>query len=400
MSSDPKITIYYGPLAWFKEKSEPKRPVALMDLVRERDEATRVITHRVTQHGAESDEMVELPKPKRPGHVAAQSGDYASLNDHVITNFAGWIRELNPKHLYLHNPPFHVHKQLERSFSVKTERYNYPVVTRETLVKFRDHYAEHLVGQVSAKEALLAALYPLTRQGRSKPVVVMLYGPSGVGKTESAEFINKLLIGTLMRKQFSMFHNDQFASYVFGGKLSESSFAHDLLDRESGVILIDEFDKANPVFHSAFYQLFDSGVFEDKNYSVTLGPELIICTSNYDSEQDVQRALGDALYSRFDALIRFEPLSADEIKEIIDRLVNARFESLDAEEKSHVDLDVVRDLLHSAAGRMGNVRKLSKVVEELISLMLVRAVLDGQTRSPTETEKGIEGASLRGGLRD
>jgi ATP-dependent Clp protease ATP-binding subunit ClpA len=155
-----------------------------------------------------------------------------------------------------------------------------------------------------------------------------------------------------------------------------SPFAHDLLDRESGVILIDEFDKASSVFHSAFYQLFDGGVFEDKNYSVTLGPALVICTSNYNSESDIRKALGDALYSRFDALIRFEPLSKDEVRQVIDRLVYARVGELDESEERSIDADAVRSILHSNASKLGNVRKLSKTVDEVISLLLVRAVLD------------------------
>ena len=63
-----------------------------------------------------------------------------------------------------------------------------------------------------------------------------------------------------------MFQNNEFATYLFGGKYNEKSFAQDLLARRSNVILLDEFDKANPIFHSAFYQLFDEGIYEDTNF--------------------------------------------------------------------------------------------------------------------------------------
>ena len=39
---------------------------------------------------------------------------------------------------------------------------------------------------------------------------------------------------------------------LFGGKYNEKSFAKDLIARDSNVILLDEFDKAYSVFHSAF----------------------------------------------------------------------------------------------------------------------------------------------------
>jgi ATP-dependent Clp protease ATP-binding subunit ClpA len=377
MPSDTKVTVYYGPLSWFDEQVEDLPCDSLMEIVYARDEAKRQF--RVVVPDQEESEQEE---PERPEHVVAESGDYASLNEHAITNFAGLIRSIDPEHLHLHNPPAQVQAQMERTFSVTdVKRYQYPVVTRDTLVRLRKGFGDHLVGQAAVRETLLAALYPLTKKQRTKPVVLMFYGPSGVGKTETAQFVNGLLGGALLRKQFSMFHNDKFASYLFGGTHSESSFAHDLLDRESGVILIDEFDKANPVFHSAFYQLFDGGVFEDKNYKVQVGPSLIICTSNYGSEKEIREALGDALYSRFDSLIAFQPLTRDEILQVIVRVVSARLADLSSEEQKHLDVGFLMTRLGSLANNFANVRKLGKIVDELISLVLVRAFLDEEPQS-------------------
>ena len=371
MPADITVTIYYGPLSWFEEQTGKKNHAGLLDIVYERDEANRRHTHVVE---GQTPPPAEKPA-RRPKRVVAESTDFASLNEHVITNFAGLVRSINPEHLFLHNPPLNVQAQLERAFTTTIKRYTYPVVTRDTLVRFRDGFAHHLVGQAPVKESLLAALYPLTTAQRIKPVVLMFYGPSGVGKTETAQFVNGLLGGTLLRKQFSMFHNEKFASYLFGGTHSEASFARDLLDRESGVILIDEFDKANSVFHSAFYQLFDGGVFEDKNYSVQLGPSLIICTSNYGTEDEIRKALGDALYSRFDSLVHFKPLSKPEISQVIDRLVDDRYGHLSPDEQARLTPDGLKTLLYPLADRSGNVRKLGKLVDEVISLVLVRAVL-------------------------
>lgn len=371
MASDTKVAVYYGPLSWFEEQLRSGSRRYLLDAVDERDEEKRHIRHTVDGQDAE-DAEASVPRPTR---LVAVSTDYASVQEHAITNFVRLIREINPEHLLLHNPPALIQAQLDRVFKTDVKRFDYPVVTRETLVKFRDGFADRLVGQRSVRERMLAALYPLTTTRRTKPVVLMFYGPSGVGKTETAQFVNGLLGGELLRKQFSMFHSDKFASYLFGGTHSEASFARDLLDRSSGVILIDEFDKANTVFHSAFYEVFDEGVFEDKNYRVQLGPALIICTSNYGSEDEIRHVLGDALYSRFDALIPFEPLSSDEVKQVIDRLVDGRLAKLSPDELARLDADEIKAMLHARASGTGNVRKLGKLVDEVISLVLVRAVL-------------------------
>ena len=378
------VTIYYGPLSWFKEQTSKKKRTGLLDIVYERDEANRRHTHVVEGQ----DPPPPGRPPRRPKRVAAESNDFASLNEHVITNFAGLVRSISPEHLFLHNPPVNVHAQLARAFTTTVERYDYPAVTRNTLAQFRDGFADHLVGQHAVKESLLAALYPLATPRRKTPVVLMFYGPSGVGKTETAQFVNGLLGGTLLRKQFSMFHNEKFASYLFGGTHSEASFARDLLDRESGVILIDEFDKANSVFHSAFYQLFDGGVFEDKNYRVQLGPSLIVCTSNYGTEDEIRKALGDALYSRFDSLVHFKPLSKPEIQQVVDRLVDNRYANLSSEEQALLTTDGLRGLLYPLADASGNVRKLGKLVDEVISLLLVRALLDAVPASEHSDPKG------------
>jgi ATP-dependent Clp protease ATP-binding subunit ClpA len=383
MSGDTKVTIFFGPLSWFNEQLGDKEYKGLMELVIERDEATRRHVHVVEGQ----DPVPEGEPTHRPKRVVAESGDYATLNEHVITNFAGLIRSIDPEHLYLHNPPAAVQTQLERVFGVKKDhvkRYEYPVVTRKTLLDIHDGFGSHLVGQESVKEQLLAALYPLTSAGRTKPVVLMFYGPSGVGKTETAQFVNGLLGGELMRKQFSMFHNERFASYLFGGHHSEASFAHELLDRESGVILVDEFDKANPIFHSAFYQLFDEGTFEDRNYRVELGPALIICTSNYGTEKEIRQTLGDALYSRFDALIRYEELTPEQIQQIIDKLINKRLAVLQEDELQQLDVEALRTGLYRLSGNVGNVRKLGKRVDEVISLQLVRSTLDQERSEGSE----------------
>jgi ATP-dependent Clp protease ATP-binding subunit ClpA len=370
MKNKIKVTIFYGPLSWFKSQLGREKYISLFEVVTELDVARNQVTVTLQGHEVEPEEVT------RQRLIVAESGDYASLNEHAITNFAGWIRLINPQQLILHNPPAVIHAHIERVFGADVKRHDYPSVTSETLVEIHDGFENHLVGQEKVREQLLAAMYPLTSAERTKPVVLMFYGPSGVGKTETAQFVNGLLGGKLMRKQFSMFHSDKFASYLFGGTHAEASFAHDLLDRESGVILIDEFDKANPVFHSAFYQLFDSGEFEDRNYHVELGPALIICTSNYGSEAQVRQTLGDALYSRFDALIRFEELKPDHLRQIIDKLMEHRLSHLSARESALFDRADLVAKLHRLASMGGNVRKLGKQVDEVISLRLVRSLLD------------------------
>ncbi|OCI32810.1 AAA family ATPase [Oerskovia enterophila] len=380
MPTDIAVTIYYGPRSWFEGQLPARRRrkrTFLLDVVYKRDEEARSVRHiHVLPDGTQAPVGAAAEKPRRPRNVVAGSNDYASLNEHAISNFSGLVRSVRPKRLHLHNPPTQVAAQMQREFHVEVKKFDYPTITPQVLRAVGTGWGGHLMGQDGVCERLMAALYPLIRNGRTKPVVLLLLGPSGVGKTETAHFINGLLGGTLMRKQFSMYHSEKFASYLFGGTHSEPSFAHDLLDRESGVILLDELDKANPTFHSGFYQLFDDGIFEDKNYTAVLGPSLIICTTNYRSEAEAISALGDALCSRFDAVIEYKPLLPEALQQITDSMIEKSCAVLTDGERDRIDVDEIKGWFRKSSGQESNVRRLKKIVNEVIARRLVQTMVD------------------------
>ena len=374
------IEIYYGPLSWFRKQVRGEEYHYLLDIINELDKENRQFIHRIAGQKNSEEEKVK----KQVRCIVAESMDFVSLQEHAIMNFFGLLRPVNPEKIILHNPPHHIHTYIEREFSnFNVEKYSYPVIRESNLVEFYQDLPNNIIGQDKAKELLSAALYPLINRQREKPVVLMLYGPSGVGKTETAKFLSRLTGGSLMRKQFSMFQNEKFSSYIFGGSHSEDSFARDLLNRESGVILLDEFDKANSIFHSAFYQFFDDGIFEDKNYRVELGASLVICTSNYATEGEIRQELGDPLYSRFDALIEFMPLSKGDLRRVVSRLVDNRYKNLNPYEQRVICRDEIKDKIYSVIANTGNIRKLDKLIEGLISLKLMRELVSGHLSNNT-----------------
>lgn len=405
MPTDPRIVVYYGPLDWFRTESEAdgaSRTKTLLDQVHLYAEHNRKSSLFVTTTEGTPNTTRRIRKPKRASHVVAESGSFASLNELALVNFADFVRESRPKNLYLHNPPRSVVTQLQRVFADTTVRsYDYPTVNIDVLRRFRDEYNDTIIGQPDVCDRMLASLLPLTRDDHQRPVVVMFHGPSGVGKTETARFISRLLDGNLMRKQFSMFHTNKFASYLFGGEHSEGSLAKDLLDRESSVILFDEFDKAEEVFHSAFYELFDEGVFEDTTYRVEVGRAVIICTSNYTSEDEVRSAVGDAMFSRFSAVIEFTNLSADDLLIVINQLIVDRLNGLTDDERERIDApDLHRRLLSELIGQHGNVRQLGKTIDEAVNSRLVDIILaqppapntSSSSQLPTPDEPSVTAA--------
>ena len=185
----------------------------------------------------------------------------------------------------------------------------------------------------------------------------------------------ELLGGVLLRKQFSMYQNNEFSNYLFGGKHNQKSFAKDLLARDSNVILLDEFDKANPVFHSAFYQLFDEGVYVDKNFTVKMQNSVIICTSNYMSEKEIKSALGEPIFSRFDVIIKFEKLKANAIYKIMEKEFDKQYSVLDKYEQDIIDKCDIKDKIFALSTRLENARQIRKIIREAFSAALIQELL-------------------------
>ncbi len=48
---------------------------------------------------------------------------------------------------------------------------------------------------------------------------------------------------------------------------------------------------------------------------------LIICTANYDEENEIRNDLGDPIYYRFNDLIKFQPLNVNTKKKLLKELL-------------------------------------------------------------------------------
>lgn len=171
-----------------------------------------------------------------------------------------------------------------------------------------------------------------------------------------------------------MFQGGEFANYLFGGKYNEKSFAQDLMARESNVILLDEFDKANPIFHSAFYQLFDDGVYADPNYEADVNNAIIICTSNYSNRREIEEKLGAPIYNRFDAIIEFDELTTEAKKKIAEIAIR----ECEKDFKAIVLSDQTKENLIKKCASLSNARAIQRIVKETFSLLGIRHICNSE----------------------
>jgi ATP-dependent Clp protease ATP-binding subunit ClpA len=359
-----KINIFYGPITQFNLIIPTEGTISLSEMVRWSD---------ARRSNPIEDELIGTYN-----YLTVSTEEYGGVTDAFIERFIISIliyqNQLGYKEILLHNPPARIYNQIQiykDHFELSIRYTSYPKITRDALKEIKENFDKKIFGQPQVKTDILTSLYDLSNNHNSKPKIIMLYGPPGVGKTETAHFINQAINvdNRLLRKQFSMYHNDSFYSYIFGDRTN--SFAKDLIDRESNVILLDEFDKCNKVFFSAFYQLFDEGIYEDKYYEVNLQNAVILCTSNYLSESDIRNNLGDAIFSRFDAFINFHTFS-DEVKEqLIDKVYNEEIVKYTAADIQVISQSNIPDLLKQHLSSINNVRDIKRYIKQMIATPLI-----------------------------
>lgn len=311
-------------------------------------------------------------------YCVVKADDYGSVLPHVLSNFSTIITlNCDIDCLLVHNPPRRVEESLRvyDASIIENKESDYQNISREKLKGIFKKLNSDILGQRECKKQMITGLYKLYKEQTNKPVILMFYGPSGVGKTESAKCISRSLGGELLRIQFSMMQTGEAFNYVFGSEHSNSSLAKDMLSRESNIILIDEFDKVDPRFYNAFYELFDEGRYVDTNYEVDLKHTIFICTSNFLNEEMIKANLGPAMYSRFSEFIKFEELDNAQKQIIIDKWYDEVKSKLDNDEIETIDSTNILKWFSDNVERYNNIRILKMKLENAIYRKLAESYI-------------------------
>ncbi len=220
-----RIIIFYGSKSDFEklvqeETSYGERTIPFMELIQHYNARLRPNESGVRESALSSNIKVD--------NCIVRADDYGSVLEHVLANFVN-IVTLNHDigTLFVHNPPRKVRDSLRSGYGDEMEYRGtkYPELSREKLKEVYDNIESDILGQSNCKKQIISGMYRLITKASNKPVVLMLYGPSGVGKTESAKSISRTMGGELLRVQFSMMQTTEAYNYVFGAEHSKASFA-------------------------------------------------------------------------------------------------------------------------------------------------------------------------------
>lgn len=319
--------------------------------------------------------------PLEVENLLVHTDDYGGMREWALLGFSNNILrnlKVNVKNLWLCNPPIKIYEDILKNYDreiITEHRTQYSEITVEDMRKMSEGFSDAVIGQPHVMRQSLSSIYALRNHERKRPVTLLFLGDSGIGKTETAKYISSCLGTDMVRIQFSMQQTTSAYQYIFGADHGEDSLARELIRRSSNVILLDEFDKVSPAFYNAFYQMFDEGVFVDANYSVDVSKCIIICTTNYRTEEEAEKNLGTPIYSRFSKVIIFNPISIDDKLKIAQRCYDGLILQVDVEDKELIKNNSILAVFEQSIkdGAYPNMRMLRNDIEDAINYEILKA---------------------------
>jgi len=233
--------------------------------------------------------------------------------------------------------------------------------TKKILLNLESVISESVIGQDDAIYKLSSAIrraFVLLGK-RKKPLASFLFfGPTGVGKTETAKVLTKTFFkneNKLIRFDMSQYQTKEDITNLIGDVKNQIPGLMTNMIRENpyGVLLLDEIEKSNKDLLNIFLTVLDEGYYTDGfGEKVDCKNLMIIATSNAASDyifknvannidDKFQQQIVDYLIekgyfspeflNRFDGIVMFKPLNEDSLtkitKKMIDDLATKYFES-------------------------------------------------------------------------
>lgn len=244
----------------------------------------------------------------------------------------------------------------------------------EELSDFLEYINKNLIGHKKFKEELAVRLKSFKlfhKLGEQKVFSIFLMGESGIGKTEVGRLMHKALGSqkSLCKISFGNYSSKDSLNSLIGSPRgymgSETGELPMKIERSDiGIILIDEFEKAdNPVFNF-FLDLLEEGKFTDSQSNVyDLDGYLIIFTSNL-SPENYKKRLSPELRSRFDYVCQFQLLTDREKKDYMYKRIEVTIKKF--EEKLNVTISKEdKAILYSIDySSLNNLRKINRAIKE------------------------------------
>lgn len=243
------------------------------------------------------------------------------------------------------------------------------------LTKFFEDFDASLYGHQHFKEEfknLVTSFRVFNKLGEHKILSLFLMGDSGIGKTEVARAIHKALGNNskLAKINFGNYSSHDALNSLIGSPLGYiGSDGGELVKRvcesDVGIILIDEFEKANNAVFNYFLDVLENGkIVNSQADEYDVNGYIIVFTSNI-TKDNFESKISPELRSRFDYKGVFNLLTNKDKQKFVDFRVN----QIISKYKEFVSDDIPESLFDDIVDQINvsqykNMRDLNKKIKD------------------------------------
>lgn len=302
---------------------------------------------------------------------------------------------------------------------------------RSRLLTLRDDIKRHVYGQDQAVDALCDAI-KISRSGLGpvdKPIGSFLFtGPTGVGKTELAKQLAKVLDVNFIRFDMSEYMERHTVSRLIGAPPGYVGFDQNGLLTDAivktpyAVLLLDEIEKAHPDVFNILLQIMDHAALTDNNGRQSdFRNVILIMTTNTGARELAQRDVGfgvgsapvtgagsgkdkkalEQMFSpefrnRLSAIISFKGLTMDIMEKVVDKFV-AELEAQLQDRKVFFDLsaEARRWMAEKGYDPVFGARPMARVIEREIKKPLADELLFGKLQHGGRVKIDLDNNALK-----